>query len=80
MKSVKISLNSILKFRKIYFNIMDEYNTKNNKIISTINQYGKNENLNLPVYYNFLEINNFLQKLNQNGIDYYKNNFVKKEN
>ena len=74
----KISLNSILKFRKIYYNIMEDYNIKNNKIMSIINQYGNNENINLPSYYNFFEIKNLLQKLNQNGINYNKDNFIKK--
>ena len=74
----KISLNSILKFRKIYYNIMEDYNIKNNKIISIINQYGNSYNINLPLYYDFLEIKNLSQELNQNGINYNKNNFIKK--
>ena len=74
----KISLNSILKFRKIYYNIMDDYNIKNTKIISIINQYGNNKNINLPLYYDFFEIKDLLQKLNQNGINYNKDNFIKK--
>ena len=69
----KICLNSILKFRKIYFNIMDENNQKNINFINAINQFGNNENMSLPPYSQFTEIKNVLQKLNYNN-----NNFMKK--
>ena len=62
----KISLNSIIKFRKIYYNLIEENNTKNKKIISLINQYGNNENLNIPIYYDFSQIKTLLQNLNFN--------------
>ena len=69
----KICLNSILKFRKIYYNIMDENNSKNANFINTINQFGNNDKMILPTYYQFIEIKNLLQNLNYNS-----NNFMKK--
>ena len=69
----KICLNSILKFRKIYYNIMDENNPKNVDFINAINQFGNNDNMNLPPYYQFIEIKNLMQNLNYNS-----NNFMKK--
>ena len=68
-----ICLNSILKFRKIYYNIMDENNPKNKSFINAIYQYGNNSNINLPPYYQFIEIKNLLQNLNYNS-----SNFMKK--
>ena len=69
----KICLNTILKFRKIYYNIMEENNTKNKKIISLLNKYISIDNINLPSYYDYIEINNILHKLNYN-----KDNLMKK--
>ena len=69
----KICLGTILKFRKIYYNIMEDFNTKNKKIITIINQFGNNDNLNLPPYYDYFEIKNLIQNLNYN-----KDNFIKK--
>ena len=68
-----ICLNSILKFRRIYYNIMDENNQKNINFINAISQFGNNGNMNLPSYYQFIEIKNLLQNLNYNS-----NNFLKK--
>ena len=68
----KISLNSILKFRKIYYNIMDENNSKNRNFINVINQFGNNDNMNLPPYYKYLEIKNLLQNLNYNSNNLFK--------
>ena len=68
----KICLNSILKFRKIYYNVMDENNSKNRNFINVINQFGNNDNINLPPYYQFLEIKNLLQNLNYNSNNLFK--------
>ena len=62
----KISLSSILKFRKIYYNIIEDNNSKNKKIISLINEYENNENLKLPIYYDFFELKHLMQNLNYN--------------
>ena len=69
----KICLNNILKFRKIYYNIMEENNVKNKNIISTFNKYGIIDNINFPLYYDYIEIQNILNKL-----IYYKENLVRK--
>ena len=68
----KICLNSILKFRKIYYNVMDENNSKNRNFINVINQFGNNENMNLPPYNQYLEIKNLLQNLNYNSNNLFK--------
>ena len=58
----KVCMSSILKFRKIYNNIIEDNNTKNKKIINLINQ----DNLNLPIYFDFFEIKHLSQNLNYN--------------
>ena len=67
----KICLNTILKFRKIYYNIIQENNIKNKKILLLISQY-ENNNMKLPSYYDFFEINNLIQNLTD------KDNFKKR--
>ena len=69
----KICLNTILKFRKLYYNIIEDKDVKNKNIISIFNQYGIIDNLNLPSYYDYFEIKNILHKLNNN-----KDNIIKK--
>ena len=68
----KICLNSILKFRRIYHNVMDENNSKNRNFINVINQFGNNDNMNLPPYCQYLEIKNLLQNLNYNSNNLFK--------
>ena len=69
----KICLNTIFRFRKIYYNIMEENNIKNKNIISILNKNRNIENIKLPTYYDFFEIKNLLHKLNYN-----KDNLLKK--
>ena len=69
----KVCLNSILRFRKIYYNIMEENNSKNHNFIVLINQYDNNDNMRFPIYYDFFEIKNLLRNLNYNS-----ENFLKK--
>ena len=57
----KMCLNSIFKFRKIYYNIMEENNMKNKKIMSKINLFGNN--ISIPSYYNYFEIKYLLLNL-----------------
>ena len=66
-----ICFNSIYKFRKIYYNIMEENNAKNKKIMSLINQY-RNNNLSLPTYYNYFEIKYLLLNLTHLNTNFYK--------
>ena len=58
----KICFNTIFKFRKIYYNIMEENNINNKKKFSLINQY-ENNYIKFPSYSDYYEINNLVQNL-----------------
>ena len=58
-----ICLDTIYKFRKIYFNLIDDDNTNNDRnryIFLKISNY---ENESLPIYLNFQEIKKLIQNL-----------------
>ena len=69
----KKCLNTILKFRRIYYNIMEDNSSKNSNIISLFKKYGIIENIDFPTYYDYHGIKKVLHKLNYN-----KENLIKK--
>ena len=69
----KRCLNTILKFRKIYYNLMEENNCKNTNVISLFKKYGIIDKIDLPSYYDYYGIKKVLHKLNYN-----KENLIKK--
>ena len=62
-KKNKICLDNIFIFRKIYSNIIEGNNTKNNEIFNKLNRYENNNNF--PLYLNFQEIKYLLNKINK---------------